>query len=109
MASRLSCTSHRACARGYVTDIRVVQVPYTLERLIAYGIFICLDSFLFVFSALPIRTGIALYHLIIRGRTLQSIQKVDVLKMILLVLGYLFLRLIDIPRHTPLSTVNRGL
>lgn len=72
-------------------------VPYTLERLISYGIFICMDSFLFVFTALPIRAAIALYHLILRGRKLHAIQKVDILKVIILVLGYLFLRLLDIP------------
>jgi len=72
-------------------------VPYTLESLISYGIFVCLDSLLFVFTALPIRAAIALYHLLLRGRKLHALQKVDVLKTISLVLGYLFLRLIDIP------------
>jgi hypothetical protein len=74
-------------------------VPYTLERLISYGIFICMDSFLFVFTALPIRAAIALYHLVLRQRKLHAIQKVDILKVIILVLGYLFLRLLDIPRY----------
>jgi len=80
------------------TSANGFQVPYTLESLISYGIFVCLDSLLFVFTALPIRAAIALYHLLLRGRKLHALQKVDVLKTISLVLGYLFLRLIDIPR-----------
>jgi hypothetical protein len=73
------------------------QVPYTLERMINYGMFICTDSFLFNFTALPIRAVIALYHLLIRRRQLHSIQKVDILKLLLLILGFMALRLLDIP------------
>jgi hypothetical protein len=64
-----------------------------------------MDSFLFVFTALPIRAAIALYHLILRHRKLHAIQKVDILKVIILVLGYLFLRLLDIPRYSAILPV----
>ncbi|KAL6050637.1 Transmembrane anterior posterior transformation protein 1 [Balamuthia mandrillaris] len=80
---------------GNATDF--VFVPYTLERMILYGMFICLDSFLFVFTVLPIRAVIALWKLIV-GKKLHAIQKVDLLKMMLIVMGFLLLRLLDIPR-----------
>lgn len=39
------------------------EVPRQLERLILYGIWICLDSFLFFFTFLPLRILISMIHL----------------------------------------------
>eukprot|EP01089_Gocevia_fonbrunei_P018861 TRINITY_DN6490_c0_g1_i1.p1 TRINITY_DN6490_c0_g1~~TRINITY_DN6490_c0_g1_i1.p1 ORF type:complete len:357 (-),score=35.53 TRINITY_DN6490_c0_g1_i1:23-1093(-) len=57
---------------------------------------VCADSFLFVFTVLPIRGLIAIYSLI-KFRKLHAIQKTDLLKLLLIIIGILFLRLFHMP------------
>ncbi|KAL4429378.1 hypothetical protein ABPG77_005152 [Micractinium sp. CCAP 211/92] len=41
----------------------LVSVPYQLERFLLFGVAVCLDSFLAVFTLLPLRVGLALLAL----------------------------------------------
>ncbi|KAI3435954.1 hypothetical protein D9Q98_002012 [Chlorella vulgaris] len=41
----------------------LVAVPYQLERLMLFGVAVCLDSFLAIFTLLPLRVGVALLAL----------------------------------------------
>jgi Eukaryotic membrane protein family len=53
------CAPATSTAPQHATDF--LFVPITLERVIMSGLFICLDSFLFVLTALPVRALIAIY------------------------------------------------
>lgn len=92
--------------RGYVLDhdeeryttrrqkmYTFMKIPRELEKFMSYGFFHCLDSFLFVFTFLPIRFVLALGALIVRaplaslglirpfhGRLLFPAEKIDLLK-----------------------------
>ena len=44
-----------------------IKIPRELEKFMSYGFFHCLDSFLFVFTFLPIRIFLAAIALIVRG------------------------------------------
>ncbi|ORX51242.1 DUF747-domain-containing protein [Hesseltinella vesiculosa] len=39
-----------------------LAVPGSLEKLMGFGFVVCLDSFLYMFTILPLRFGLALYH-----------------------------------------------
>ena len=43
-----------------------MKIPRELEKFMSYGFFHCLDSFLFVFTFLPIRFMMALFKLIFK-------------------------------------------
>eukprot|EP01118_Nematostelium_gracile_P000995 TRINITY_DN1099_c0_g4_i1.p1 TRINITY_DN1099_c0_g4~~TRINITY_DN1099_c0_g4_i1.p1 ORF type:complete len:469 (-),score=59.89 TRINITY_DN1099_c0_g4_i1:152-1348(-) len=73
----------------YATDF--VFVPLKVERLIVYGMFVCADAFLFIFTLLPIRFVVAIGSSIkillgIRKR-LYYIQKIDLLRGVLILLS----------------------
>lgn len=40
-----------------------LQVPLAIEQLIGFGWLVCLDSFLYIFTILPIRSLLAFYAL----------------------------------------------
>ncbi|KAI7890398.1 eukaryotic membrane protein family-domain-containing protein [Mucor mucedo] len=42
-----------------------LAVPAAIEKLMAFGFFVCLDSFLYTFSILPLRFCLAFYHYVI--------------------------------------------
>ncbi|OLL21652.1 Endoplasmic reticulum membrane protein 65 [Neolecta irregularis DAH-3] len=77
-----------------------ISVPEKLETVIFFGCIICLDSFLYVFTILPLRfvkalwRGLRLYPL---GKILDS-EKCDVLKGFLVALSCFALSFMDVSR-----------
>ncbi|KAM0754062.1 DUF747-domain-containing protein [Meredithblackwellia eburnea MCA 4105] len=74
-----------------------LTVPGEVEKIILFGVIICLDSFLYTFTILPLRTLSALYHLVsntlhnvsLKRRHLRLAHKCDLTKA-LIVAGTLF-------------------
>ncbi|KAJ1548901.1 hypothetical protein HK405_013225, partial [Cladochytrium tenue] len=79
-----------------------LAVPMELEKLMTFGYFICLDSFLYIFTILPMRIAIAswtlLRSLFTRGVQLKAAQKCDIMKGALVVACWLMLENIDASR-----------
>lgn len=77
------------------------KTPQHLEKFLFFGFLLCFDVFLFIFTFLPIRIVIALlrgFRNIFRSsaRTiLNPVQKVDILKGIIVVMVSLFMQYID--------------
>jgi len=79
-----------------------MRIPRELEKFMSYGFFHCLDSFLFVYTFLPLRVSLALVSVIIRtplihlgyvqpyqGRCLRPAEVIDIMKVsIILVCCY---------------------
>ncbi|XP_013875673.1 transmembrane anterior posterior transformation protein 1 homolog [Austrofundulus limnaeus] len=79
-----------------------LRIPKELEKLMTFGFFLCLDTFLYVFTLLPLRVILALLRLItvpccgLRGsRLLQPAQVCDVLKGFIMVLCYSMMSYVD--------------
>ena len=65
-----------------------VLVPFFFERMVVLGILVCVDSFLFVVSMLPIRAALALWHLLKR-RPLHGVMRWDLQRFALLIIALL--------------------
>jgi len=93
----------------YATDF--VYVPITLERLMVVGQAVCLDAFLFILTALPIRFLIAFCTFI--GSRLSSryrlnrVQRLDLMYGLLLISGGFFVNMISV--QFIVSFVRKGL
>uniref|UniRef100_A0A1A7YXD3 Transmembrane anterior posterior transformation 1b n=1 Tax=Iconisemion striatum TaxID=60296 RepID=A0A1A7YXD3_9TELE len=79
-----------------------LRIPKELEKLMIFGFFLCLDTFLYVFTLLPLRVILALLRLVtvpccgLRGsRLLQPAQVCDVLKGFIMVLCYSMMSYVD--------------
>ncbi|XP_037545875.1 transmembrane anterior posterior transformation protein 1 homolog [Nematolebias whitei] len=79
-----------------------LRIPKELEKLMTFGFFLCLDTFLYVFTLLPLRVMLALLRLVtvpccgLRGsRLLQPAQVCDVLKGFIMVLCYSMMSYVD--------------
>ncbi|XP_070228833.1 transmembrane anterior posterior transformation protein 1 homolog [Bos mutus] len=79
-----------------------MRIPRELEKLMVFGIFLCLDAFLYVFTLLPVRVFLALFRLFtlpcygLRDRrVLQPAQVCDVLKGVILVICYCMMHYVD--------------
>nr|KAJ3420965.1 hypothetical protein HK105_004823 [Polyrhizophydium stewartii] len=60
-----------------------LSVPRELEKLLFFGYLICLDSFLYIFTILPLRMVIALWSMLgwcFGGPSLKPAQKTDLVK-----------------------------
>ncbi|SPO24328.1 uncharacterized protein UTRI_03596 [Ustilago trichophora] len=77
-----------------------ISIPFWMEKIIMFGFVVCLDSFLYTFTILPLRFGVAMWTWVgnsaiwILGgqkRYLHSSQKCDILKMLLIVLSCIIL------------------
>ncbi|SPO23883.1 uncharacterized protein UTRI_03596_B [Ustilago trichophora] len=77
-----------------------ISIPFWMEKIIMFGFVVCLDSFLYTFTILPLRFGVAMWtwvgnsaRWILGGqkRYLHSSQKCDILKMLLIVLSCIIL------------------
>ncbi|XP_054340544.2 transmembrane anterior posterior transformation protein 1 homolog isoform X2 [Pongo pygmaeus] len=71
-------------------------------QLMVFGIFLCLDAFLYVFTLLPLRVFLALFRLLtlpcygLRDRRLlQPAQVCDILKGVILVICYFMMHYVD--------------
>lgn len=71
-----------------------LTVPLEIERFLLFGFAVCLDSFLAVFTMLPIRITLAIYH-VIRQRALTPFQKVDLIKGLLIFVACVALDQVD--------------
>jgi len=76
------------------------NVPLKLEKFLLYGLLICLDSFLFIFSFLPVRCLLAMLTLLgkmlrVRGLTLTSSQRFDLARCVIFFLSYFLLNTLD--------------
>uniref|UniRef100_A0A663LSJ2 Transmembrane anterior posterior transformation 1 n=2 Tax=Athene cunicularia TaxID=194338 RepID=A0A663LSJ2_ATHCN len=79
-----------------------LRIPKELEKLMFFGIFSCLDAFLYVFTLLPLRVFLAMFRFItlpcygLRDRRLlQPAQVCDVLKGVILVICYFMMHYVD--------------
>ncbi|XP_010640240.1 transmembrane anterior posterior transformation protein 1 homolog [Fukomys damarensis] len=79
-----------------------MRIPRELEKLMFFGIFLCLDAFLYVFTLLPLRVFLALFRLLtlpcygLRDRRLlQPAQVCDILKGVILVISYFMMHYVD--------------
>ncbi|XP_058693613.1 transmembrane anterior posterior transformation protein 1 homolog isoform X2 [Poecile atricapillus] len=79
-----------------------MRIPKELEKLMFFGIFLCLDAFLYVFTLLPLRVFLAMFRFItlpcygLRDRRLlQPAQVCDMLKGVILVICYFMMHYVD--------------
>ncbi|CAM9741213.1 transmembrane anterior posterior transformation protein 1 homolog [Lampetra fluviatilis] len=79
-----------------------LRIPRELEKLMAFGSCLCLDAFLFVFTLLPLRIGLALLRLCTvpcrphgRKRWLEPAQVCDILKGVIMAGCYVLMQHID--------------
>ncbi|XP_004707820.2 transmembrane anterior posterior transformation protein 1 homolog [Echinops telfairi] len=79
-----------------------MRIPRELEKLMVFGIFLCLDAFLYVFTLLPLRVFLALFRLFtlpcygLRDRRLlQPAQVCDIFKGVILVICYFMMHYVD--------------
>ncbi|CEP13392.1 hypothetical protein [Parasitella parasitica] len=84
-------------------------VPGAIEKLMGFGFFVCLDSFLYTFTILPLRFCLAFYHYMIyiytniqvllkqkdRFVRLKSSQKCDLLKGFLIIITCIMMCSLD--------------
>ncbi|KAF5348675.1 hypothetical protein D9758_006827 [Tetrapyrgos nigripes] len=69
-----------------------LNIPLAMEKIIGFGFIVCLDSFLYTFTILPIRFALAVYRLLTpSGKPLAPSQKADLLRTLLLVVSILIL------------------
>ncbi|KAG7518148.1 transmembrane anterior posterior transformation protein 1-like isoform X2 [Solea senegalensis] len=110
--SRFICTE---LTRGYFLEHNEAQyterrervytcmrIPKELEKLMIFGLFLCIDAFLYLFTLLPLRVLLALLRLLtlpccgISGsRLLQPAQVCDMLKGLILVLTLSMMHYVD--------------
>lgn len=73
-----------------------IAIPFWMEKIMFFGFFVCLDSFLYTFTILPIRFLVAIYCVVsnfivwIAGgprRYLSSSHKCDILKSLLIIMS----------------------
>ncbi|XP_066488033.1 transmembrane anterior posterior transformation protein 1 homolog isoform X2 [Tiliqua scincoides] len=79
-----------------------LRIPRELEKLMIFGIFLCLDAFLYVFTLLPLRVFLAAFRFItlpcygLRDRRLlQPAQVCDIFKGVILMICYFMLHYVD--------------
>ncbi|TFK74057.1 DUF747-domain-containing protein [Pluteus cervinus] len=73
-----------------------LQIPVAMEKIIGFGFILCLDSFLYTFTILPIRFFLGLFRLLgnvlrITSPPLPPAQKADILRALLLIGSFLIL------------------
>ncbi|KAE9411541.1 DUF747-domain-containing protein [Gymnopus androsaceus JB14] len=73
-----------------------LSIPLAMEKIIGFGFILCLDSFLYTFTVLPIRTAIAFFRLIKNlfspsAPPLPPSQKADLLRTLLLIVTVVIL------------------
>ncbi|XP_077103821.1 transmembrane anterior posterior transformation protein 1 homolog isoform X2 [Siphateles boraxobius] len=79
-----------------------MRIPRELERLMIFGVCLCLDAFLYVFTLLPLRTLLAFLRVLTipccglgGSRFLQPAQVCDLLKGLIMVLCYSMMHYVD--------------
>jgi hypothetical protein len=64
-----------------------IQVPLEVEKFLFFGLILCLDSFLYFFTFLPIRIFYSIYKLIFRKFKVTKNQMIDFAKVIVIILN----------------------
>ncbi|XP_039258882.2 transmembrane anterior posterior transformation protein 1 homolog [Styela clava] len=81
-----------------------LKQPIEIEKMMTYGFFLCLDVFLYMFTLLPLRIGLAFFQLIgavfccrgwSRTAVLDPAQKCDILKALIFVITVYMMSYID--------------
>ncbi|XP_028815463.1 transmembrane anterior posterior transformation protein 1 homolog isoform X2 [Denticeps clupeoides] len=79
-----------------------MRIPKELERLMTFGMFLCLDAFLYVFTLLPLRMLLALLRFLTipccglgGARLLQPAQVCDLLKGLIMILCFCMMHYVD--------------
>jgi Eukaryotic membrane protein family len=80
--------------------LNFLNVPFQIEKLMVVGYLVCLDSFLYIFTILPLRIIIALFvafkaAIFRSAKGLQNSQKTDCLKGALVFICCYFLQYVD--------------
>lgn len=81
--------------RSFMSLIRTL--PLIVTKIIGFGFILCLDSFLYTFTILPIRSALAFWRLCCntfkwqQAPTLPPAQKADLLRMLLLIVSTVIL------------------
>ncbi len=79
-----------------------ITIPFWMEKIVAFGFLICLDSFLYTFTIMPLRLCVALWTWVVNllrwvalgeKRFLSSSHKCDMLKALLVILSCYLLSL----------------
>jgi hypothetical protein len=73
-----------------------LRIPYEIERLMMFGYLLCLDSFLTLFTVIPLRTFGAIFNLL--RLNLKDVNKSDLLKAGLLCASVWLIGLLDASR-----------
>ncbi|KAF9643793.1 DUF747-domain-containing protein [Thelephora ganbajun] len=74
-----------------------LNIPYAIEKIVSFGFVLCLDSFLYTFTILPIRSTLASWRLLNnlfswkRAPSLPAAQKADILRILLLLVSTIIL------------------
>ncbi|KAF7966278.1 hypothetical protein HWV62_39239 [Athelia sp. TMB] len=73
-----------------------LSIPLAMEKIIGFGFILCLDSFLYTFTILPIRFALALFRFVgnifsTSRASLPASQKADILRSLLILLSILIL------------------
>jgi len=78
----------------------LIQVPFELEPLLNFGFLICFDSFLYIFTFLPMRIALSLIILVRRIYNprirLSTTQSFDILRGIICIICFFALQPVDI-------------
>jgi lipoprotein signal peptidase len=77
--------------------LNMVRTPVNLERAVLFGVLVCLDMYLSVFTILPLRLCIAVYKLL-SGRLKSVTRKGDLVKGLTLTLVLCLMTRLDISR-----------
>jgi hypothetical protein len=96
----------RAQQRARAQMHNTLAVPWRLEKLLMWGTLLCLDSFLFIFTFLPLRFGAAAPRLVLRAtpwlrarcRPLRGSECVDIARMAIIVSVSAALSCLDVAR-----------
>ncbi|KAG6337091.1 hypothetical protein ID866_2002 [Astraeus odoratus] len=67
-----------------------LSIPFAIEKIVGFGSILCLDSFLYTFTVLPIRFILAVFRLLSNPFTrshLPPSQKADILRMLLVMVS----------------------
>jgi hypothetical protein len=58
---KVSVLNH-SCESNHVTHIFIYSFAMMMDQLMGFGYVVCLDSFLYTFTILPLRFALAFYH-----------------------------------------------
>ncbi|VVT53375.1 uncharacterized protein SAPINGB_P003542 [Magnusiomyces paraingens] len=85
-----------------------IRLPFYLERVIIFGSLACFDSFLYIFTILPLRFCYAIIHLFLRMFRLKK-QKIPLTRKIDIIKGIVFLAVLYLLMQLDTSKIYHGI